>query len=291
MTELINHVLLTRFNLPSAGVESRIRSRDGWLVGRVELFERYCLPSVRAQTNQNFSWIVYFDPESPLWLMERIATDPAWKICRPIFRSTVNRAELLSDIRAGLDKNRPILITTNLDNDDGLATDFVDRLQRIQTPLPRAAVYFANGLIARGNETYLRRDRLNAFCSVRETLADPVTCWSDWHNLLGRSMPVMQLGDAPAWFQLVHGANVSNRVRGRLVSPDDYRDTFGTLLDGFEAPSARRVFRDRFIGGPARACREGARGAAKWLVMRIGGKAGLDRIKAMRRSRTVRGVE
>jgi hypothetical protein len=104
-------------------------------------------------------------------------------------------------------------------------------------------------------------------------------------------MPVMQLGDAPAWFQLVHGANVSNRVRGRLVSPDDYRDTFGTLLDGFEAPSARRLVRDRFVGGPVRACREGARSAAKWLVMRIGGKAGLDRIKAIRRSRTVRGVE
>ena len=67
-----DHVLLTRFNLPSAGFESIVRAQDGWLKDRIELFERYSIPSVQAQTSQAFHWIIYFDPESPEWLKGRI---------------------------------------------------------------------------------------------------------------------------------------------------------------------------------------------------------------------------
>src|SRR6185312_5627395 len=69
----VNHVLLTRFNLPSAGVQELIRAKDGWLRGRVALFERYTVPSVQAQTTQDFTWLIYFDPASPTWLREVIA--------------------------------------------------------------------------------------------------------------------------------------------------------------------------------------------------------------------------
>ena len=44
MADDIDHVLLTRFNLPSAGAEAAIRNRKGWLEHRIVLFERYCLP-------------------------------------------------------------------------------------------------------------------------------------------------------------------------------------------------------------------------------------------------------
>ncbi len=42
----VDHVLLTRFNLPTPGVEGLIRAREGWLQDRIELFELYCAPSV-----------------------------------------------------------------------------------------------------------------------------------------------------------------------------------------------------------------------------------------------------
>jgi hypothetical protein len=56
------HVLLTRFNVryvedpnaPSIGTD------PDWLARRFELFERYCLPSVIAQSAQNFSWIIIY---------------------------------------------------------------------------------------------------------------------------------------------------------------------------------------------------------------------------------------
>lgn len=283
--DLIHHVFLTRFNLPSAGVESRIRQQDEWLPRRVELFERFCVPSIRSQSNQNFSWLIYFDPQSPSWLRERTVRYAADGLCTPIFRESVDRDQLLSDIRSGIESERPVLITTNLDNDDGLATDFVERLQSVRTPHSRAAVYLANGLIRNPEALYLRRDRRNAFCSVRESAIDPVTCWSDWHNLLGRSMPVVELGGSPAWLQVVHGENVSNRVRGRLVSPARYRQSFGALLDDSTAPTQRRLVVDRLIEGPRRACREAFRAIAKWIIMTVLGKNGLDRVKSLGRVR------
>jgi hypothetical protein len=290
MTEprlLVNQVFLTRFNLPSAGVESGIRARDGWLDNRVELFERYCLPSVLAQTNQNFSWIIYFDPQSPAWLLNRIDGYAASGAFLPLFRASVDRPELLADVRAASPEQRDLLITTNLDNDDGLAIDFVDRLQSAEIAHPRAAVYLTTGLISSQGGLYLRRDRHNAFCSVRESSVDPVTCWSDWHNLLGRSMPVVELGGAPAWLQVVHGSNVSNRVRGSLVSPLGYEDAFAPILGNAslaisEAPSRGRLLRDRLVDAPIRACREASRAGVKWLLMATVGKSGLDRIKLLR---------
>ena len=65
----VDHVLLTRFNLPSAGAESIVRAKDGWLRARIELFRRFCLPSVLRQTRQDFKWIIYLDPQSPDWLV------------------------------------------------------------------------------------------------------------------------------------------------------------------------------------------------------------------------------
>ncbi|TFD91456.1 glycosyltransferase [Cryobacterium serini] len=275
----IEHVLLTRFNLPSAGPERVIRAQEGWLAERIILFERYCVPSVRSQTNQNFTWIIYFDPESPAWLRQRVTALQADGVFRAVFRSSVSRAELISDIRTVVGRKRDVLITTNLDNDDGLATDFVDRVQQADVPQHRAAVYLTNGLIVSRNRVYLRRDAHNAFCSVWENWDDPVSCWAGWHNRLGESMPVIEIDGAPGWLQVVHGSNVSNRVRGRLVSPLPYAQLFGPRLNVLTVPAHRRMLIDHLISVPTRITREALRAGVKWVAVRLFGTAGLADIK------------
>ena len=274
-----DHVILTRFNLPSVGVESLIRAHDGWLRARVELFEHYCLPSVRAQSDLDFSWIIYFDPESPAWLMEWIDTQRDEGIFHPVFRASVSTPQLLSDIGELIGTPRSWLMTTNLDNDDAIALDFVARLHAIAPPTERTAVYLSNGLIASQDDLYLRTDRHNAFCSVIEPWDRPVTCWADWHNRLSLQMSARSIGGPPAWLQVIHGSNVSNRVRGRLVSPAAYRGLFGNLLAEAPAPGRSKIARDRIVTGPARFTRETVRATAKWGAVRLFGTSGLDRIK------------
>lgn len=134
MRPTVDHALLTRFNLPSKGFESLVRAKDGWLHNRVELFERYCLPSVRAQTRKGFHWIVYFDPESPKWLLDRIQALSADGLFTPIFRAEVSADELLSDIEEVTGRQAQNLLTTNVDNDDGLAADFVAQCRMSNAP-------------------------------------------------------------------------------------------------------------------------------------------------------------
>lgn len=128
--------------------------------------------------------------------------------------------------------------------------------------------------------TYLHRDPKNAFCSVWESWSDPVTCWADWHNLLGTHMPVLVVEREPTWLQVVHGGNVSNRVRGRRVRPSRYRAMFGAMLDDAAEPSRGELIRDLVVGVPLRSLRDATRVGLKSIILRVGGKDALDQLKA-----------
>lgn len=273
----IHHVLLTRFNLPSQGAESYVRAEEGWLRRRVALFERYCLPSVRSQTVPNLSWIIYLDPESPRWLKDRMSSLSSDGLFHPVYRAEVPRKALVSDIDHVVEDAGDVLITTNLDNDDGLASDFSARVQAVSVGA-RHVIYLDNGLILAQKMLFLRRDPRNAFCSVAEPWEQPVTCWSEWHNRLPATMPAVNVGGAPGWLQVVHGQNVSNRVRGRLVSPRLHVDSFPGLLVECAEPTASQIRLDRLVSGPLRAGRDSARAAAKSAVLAVGGRQSTDRL-------------
>ncbi|KKB11798.1 hypothetical protein VE25_11405 [Devosia geojensis] len=264
--------------MPSAGVESLIRARPKWLQRRVELFESYCLPSLRAQTERNFHWIIYFDTESPSWLRDRIL---AWQTLAPIqpfFRTAVSDAERVADIRAVVGQPADELLTTNIDNDDGLSIDFVERLANYRRRQERCALYFEFGLIKSEQRLYLQRDPDNAFCSVLETWDVPLTCWAAAHNELGRLIPQATIGGAPAWLQVIHDTNVSNRVQGRRVSAGAYLAQF-TGLATLPEPSGPELAIDCWIDRPLRSARRLVRRTAKAAIIRLSGRQGGERVK------------
>lgn len=277
MTPTIDHVLLTRFNLPSAGAESLIRARDGWLRERVALFEGRCLPSVLEQT-ANVSWIIYFDPESPRWLKEWIEAAAVGSF-HPIFRAEVSRDELVGDLREVTGAAGDVLVTTNLDNDDALSSDFAARIHRSVVAPKRHAIFIRRGLILKDGRLYRHSDRNNAFCSVAEPWDEPVTAWVDWHTRLAGKMPARVLGGPPGWLQVVHGNNVSNRVRGVLTSPGAHAAGFGDLLAGLDEPGRAALLADRTVIAPLRAARLAARTLAKNTLLPILGKERFDRLK------------
>ena len=279
VTTDLDLVVLTRFNLPSAGAESTIRAREGWLRGRVALFERYCLPSMRGQTANDATWIIYFDPESPAWLRDWIAPLQAAGVFRPVYRETVSPDDLVADLREAVPRPGDGLITINLDNDDALAVDALTRLREVGPRRSSTAVYLQNGLIATDRAVYRRHDAHNAFCAVIEPWAAPRTCWADWHTRLPLSMSVIGLGGAPAWLQMVHATNVSNRVRGRLTTPAPYLHLFPGALEAIDAPARRELVIARVVREPARAIREVVRGVVKSTALAVVGKDGLTRVK------------
>lgn len=278
-TAPMDHVILTRFNLSTPGPESLVRAREGWLRERVDLFERYTVPSILRQSVHDFRWIVYLDPESPRWLLERLTPHIESGLFTPLYRESVIWGDAADDVRALTRARGSLLLTTNLDNDDALAGDFVERLQRLARLHRHAALFLRSGLIVHGDNVYLCRDDENAFCSVVESWDTVQTAWRDWHTLLHRHFPVVTDGGPPAWLQVVHGGNVSNRVRGLRVSPDPHRTRFAEALTGVTTPRPVALATDLLVRTPLRMTREAARRTTKEALLRVVGKDGLERLK------------
>lgn len=281
---MIDHVLLTRFNLPSKGLESFVRASYGWTEQRVRLFEQFCLPSVIAQTDRRFRWIVYFDPDSPEWLKEWIDSASRDGNFTPKFRVQVTNAQKLEDIASQFDTRHEELLTTNLDNDDALAVDFVERLHSEEPPAARTAYYFPNGLIRSGAKVYTHRDPANAFVSIRETWDSPITCWGEIHHAFPRHLAVRHIGGGPGWMQVVHGRNVSNKIRGRLVDPEAYRYCFDDLLDDLAPPAAVELAFDRVLAFPARVGRDAVLRTVRIALVASMGHSRVDRLKLVVRT-------
>ncbi|MGY6410416.1 MAG: glycosyltransferase [Alkalilacustris sp.] len=266
---MFTHILMTRFNLATPGRELAIRTQPGWLAGRFELFERYCLPSVAAQRTRDFHWIILFDIDTPQPFKDRIEALRAVFPFTPYYTPMFPESGWPDSVRQSFDLDRPLLLTTRLDNDDALAADFVERLHRAVTDAGCApgAYNFRHGLIRRGDALYLLRHDRNAFFSWLEPVGpDMRTAPSIAHMRLFEAGPVRQIDGRPAWLQIVHGTNVSNKVRGRRVPGAAFADIFGgAALAGVSEPSAVTRWLDAGLLAPVRALRDGVSGLRQRL--------------------------
>ena len=251
------HVIMTRFNLATPGREAAIRTDPDWLAVRFDLFRRYCLPSVAAQEGASFRWLIFFDRDTPArWKAEigRLRSifpfDPYFT---PLFPEDGWRDAVLGTIRpAGA-----MLLTTRLDNDDALAADFCARVQAAASGDAPVAINLRHGLIRQGRAVHAIDHPRNAFFSLLERRDGRFrTAPAIPHMDLPRHAEVRQVGGAPGWLQLVHGGNVSNRLRGRRIDPARTGARFGGEgLDGTAAPTAGERAADALLG-PIRTARD-----------------------------------
>jgi hypothetical protein len=234
----VAHVILTRFNLATPGRESRIRNQPGWLEDRFELFERYCLPSVAGQSRHAFTWLIFFDTETPDTFKRRISTCRKTYPFVPVFTGLFPSEGWGQAVREHVEARPGWVLTTRLDNDDALAVDFCARLSAAANDHPGpCALNFTNGFVLSRGRVYAHRHPTNAFASYMEPLDDGVrTVCTIPHMQLADIVPVHQIDGPGAWLQVVHGRNVSNKVRGYRVSGEELEARFPpsvrTGLDG-----------------------------------------------------------
>lgn len=267
------HVVLTRFNLPTGGREAPLRNQPDWLAKRFDLFERFCLPSMAAQTCQDFEWIIYFDDATPREFRIRIKEDQGIRRFHAMFLTTLD-PHLGGKSTYEFIGERPgaMLLTTKLDNDNSLSKHFVAKLQQAAVGHRGGTAFnFTNGYVLSGNRLYLHCHRSNAFVNFLEAYTpEAMTAIKFRHMQLARNAVVVQLEEPRAWLQVVHGANVSNRTRGRLVAKkdleDDLADFPASAISEVVDPPWTEVLSGRLISEPLRASRDLASG----LINKIG---------------------
>lgn len=214
------HVIITRFNI-ATDYGSNERLNSSYLNYRFSLFEQFCYPSVLAQSNQRFKWVVLFDERTPDAYKNIVDKYSAWEKFVPVYVNGLINDEIKQEIISTylIDEDDEYLITTRLDNDDAVAIDFV---QTIQDSFKAQECEFINlsfGYCLYNGNLFLIEDKGNPFISLiekvsRTAIRDIKTVYCGTHNELSAIGPVIQLETQPAWIQVIHKGNVLNTLRG-----------------------------------------------------------------------------
>lgn len=257
----IQHLILTRFNCRFAASWTRLALDPIWLEGRFHLFETYCLPSVLAQDCRNFKWIIFFDENTPDAFKARISNiqDPR---VESLYVGWLSGDLVRLTIRDRIPPDATHVITSRLDNDDAIAPNYIRRLQDNVYETDKCVyLNIPDGYILYGDKLYRRRDYHNAFVSLVEAVqssGDLQGVWTVQHTEINRHAPVRQVGGEPGWLQVIHDANISNKVRGWRATRKDAEVEFPfscCQLDNLDFESG--VWCDRYIKYPIWSLRDG----------------------------------
>lgn len=226
--EKFTHYLITRFNVPFSGPApeffSGARLSAEWLKERIQLFTDFCVPSVAGQTNQAFTWLIYLDSETDRTDIIRIRAAIPAKV-RVEFRYVADYNDLLEDLRAYVKASgTEFIITSRLDNDDALGTEYIERVQAAFVPDNGVLLNFLGGIYydpVREVAAHHRFKLNNSFTSLIERndpRVPPVTVLGFPHLYPPPEIQVRNLAYPYAFWINLHGGNEGNRrVHGRPV--------------------------------------------------------------------------
>lgn len=272
------HIILTRFNLPSGGRESKIRHSPNWLENRFELFERYCLPSVMQQSSSNFEWFIYFDIDTPEPFQTRAKKyQIQYQQITIFWGKKIPLADIQRQILDRVPAHKSYLLTSRLDNDDALNSDFIRELQADAAQLTHKShaqvMNYPNGLILSGGRVYSHRDTSNPFASLLEPVsADIKTIWQHQHTKLHNFGKIHQLKPQAMWLQVIHNDNVSNRIRGHRVHNTELIKAFPFLEKQLGHESDLLVSLENATLTPVRQLKEFFRSQLKIVFMLVKSK-------------------
>ena len=256
------HFIITRYCTRAVSdpkdFEARLGDMGEWLDRRLVLFERYCLPSIIAQSEQNFTWLLYFDETAPPDRLQKVRD-----LIAGHDNIEIRLAQLLSpedhaaDVRAACGPDISWVVTSRLDNDDGWHRDFAKNLHAQLRFEQREFLNFPFGIIYYRDRTYLYRHASNAFISFCEPVDQCLTVICSNHIYADRVARVRQLSGPPAFLQAVHGTNQSNKPRGSRVHRI-------LALNGFEPMT--QLFRDSIEESDSEILFENLTAATAWKI-------------------------
>jgi hypothetical protein len=245
----MKHFIGTRFNLKVADWKTtksgNITLTKEWLEDRFNLFENYCLPSVKNQSNQNFIWCVFFDIDTPAIYRDKIKIfEDDYINFKPIFIDGIENLNksFIDFIYKDLDENDDHIITTRLDNDDLIHKDFIDIIQSLYKPYDVAVIDLKMGfqvcIDKPSLDIRLYTNQFNPFISLIENTKNFKTIYARMHFDWKNEGNIISYKKKRLWIELVHKENKVNHsltsIKKALVfNKNDFglSDKFGFKLN------------------------------------------------------------
>jgi hypothetical protein len=238
---------MTRFNIRTAGVGYSPDQSPEWLEERFKLFARYCAPSIAAQTEEDFDWLIYCDEDTPPEQLDRIRsfdsririvlfankTDPgerrspaseaalAYPHVSPRAGTVVSTLRIQPHVRPGTD----VVVSTRLDNDDALSRHALRRVRELVDDFLQLGhqQWLYNPML--GYKLDNRTQRLfpaskhnSPFLTLFEKVSEgyrPAGVCSGNHSHMHEQYPTFQDDSARMWLMVIHGGNVINGIGAR----------------------------------------------------------------------------
>lgn len=212
-----------------------------WFAAREPLFRTYTLPSVLAQRHAGFTWFILVDEPFADLVPAEIrpeAVDPRIQLVsgdedgQPIASLSELDRLVSTQISRQFERMRadgvvdPVVTVARLDNDDAIAVDFLELLNRLGVIAQRegqtrdTVVSFPHGLQYMRNRefsTYIFNN--NHFLASLHAAPEPagrrVHALSFNHSYVFAKAPraVIANTDLPMWVEVVHGENLINQYR------------------------------------------------------------------------------
>jgi|SRR5690554_3801652 len=223
----MKHFIATRFNLKpdtwkTAKDGSPIRT-ETWLEERFDLFEKYCLPSVVNQKNQNFYWLIFFDIDTPDKYRDRIEKMTSqYANFKPLYIDGTKslRPSLKQFIIENSNQTDDFIITTRLDNDDAIHQDFVSTVQSLAVEKHETVIDLRRGYqMNLSDDIYEFRNfdnNFNPFISLVERLDKCNTVVSKFHTDWSKSNSIIIYEKSPLWIEIIHKKNIANQTKFNL---------------------------------------------------------------------------
>lgn len=219
---MFNHYLITRYNVPERTWTGRDKHggktlTEEWLIHRWVLFQKYCLPSVKAQTCSNFRWIILIDKDTPKHWKEKLEG-------LPIF--TVTHQWLLElQTYISLNRDADYIITTRLDNDDALAPWVMAHVQGKFQPRFHF-IDFPQGYRLKDGVLYYHAERANSFMSLVEE-SNKTVMFTPHGKAVLKKYEVVKASLTPSWMQVIHERNYkTEKVKGGGARPVGWVRTY-----------------------------------------------------------------
>ena len=195
----MKHFIITRFNYSKTYPH---------LADRLWLFFQYTLPSIKAQTNQNFEWLILCD-YPPVAVKQATYLEPGMYCGKTLKGKYI-------DYMQNASKGEDLVLMTRFDNDDILMPTYVEDIQKVAT---KPGLYETKGyyLDLRDGKFYadtLYSNRITSpFSTLAEVPSDKMkTVYHCAHAKMWAKFPLTIIGNRD-WVQIIHDTNwVMNRA-------------------------------------------------------------------------------
>ncbi|GAA4030587.1 hypothetical protein GCM10022386_13160 [Flavobacterium cheonhonense] len=218
---IFEHYLITRFNLKNPKWKftknNELLLNDQWMDERMALFADFCLPSVVAQTNKNFKWLLYFDTDTSekhrAQITELLQPHPFIEAHyidgMPMLVESI-RQYITTHVKA------EYLITSRIDNDDSISKHFIETIQSKFDKQEHLAVDVTAGYTLNLSPVMIgKKEHLfNPFMSLIEKTANAKTVWFYDHNMWKKEKNIIHLSHPRLWMSNIHEKNKVNEFDG-----------------------------------------------------------------------------